>query len=273
MRSTPLCLVAAFALVIGAFCAKLADASQVGAWQFNNTLGNDLPGGAAMSEVGGWSATYVSEMIGGSPATVLSFPAMSSSQALDMPNEAGPNGGSATTTNIWTIVMDVRFPSVGNYTSLWETLAVGTDDADYFVRDTEGIGTSGQYDGTYIPSDWTRIAVTVDSPVPGGGYKVNGYINGVWNEKEATTSTTPDGKEAIAAILHLFADEDGETSAGLVNSIAYYDEVLSAGAIAALGGASAAGIPAVPEPASLVLLGGALGLLVLVRGRRLSRWM
>ena len=42
--------------------------------------------------------------------------------------------------------------------------------------------------------------------------------------------------------LHLFADEDGESTAGFVNSVAFYDEVLSAADIAALGGASAAGI-------------------------------
>ena len=229
-----------------------APGAQVGVWNFNDSLDNAHSGGAPMSVVGGWAPSYVDAAIGGSTARVLSFPAMNTDQALDMPNEAGPDDpgvppGLPTTTNIWSIVMDVKFTAVGNYTALWDTV-LGSDDADYFVRDTEGIGTSGQYGGTYTPSDWTRIAVTVDSPVGGGGYKVNGYIDGVWNLVEATTSTTPDGKEAIAAILHLFADGDGETSAGLVNSIAFYDEVLTMEAIAALGGATAAGIPAVVPP-------------------------
>ena len=272
MRLTPFCIVTACVLAVGASCANLAGASQVGVWQFNNNLSNDLPGGAAMSALGGWALTYdSSQMIGGSPATVLSFPAFNTTQALDMPNEAGPNGGSATTTNTWSIVMDVRFPAAGNYTSLWNAQTLdGTSDGDYFVRDTEGIGIASNYDGMYTPSNWTRIAVTINNPLNGGGYKLKGYIDGVWVGDEDTTGITPDGKEAIAAFLHLFNDGDGdfETSAGYVNSVAYYDEVLSDSAIASLGGASAAGIPAVPEPASLVLFGGALGLLVLVRGRR-----
>jgi hypothetical protein len=252
-------------LVVLALIAVPLHAVQVGVWQFDSTLNNGLPGGAAMTVVGGWSPSYVTEMIGGSPATVLSFPAMSSSQALDMPNQAAPNGGSVTTTNLWTLVMDVRFPSVGNYTAVWETSPLGTTDADFFVRDTEGIGTSGMYFGTYVPSAWNRIAVTVSSTGgPGTGYAVTGYINGTLTGT-SITSISPDGKEAIAAALHLFADEDGETSAGLVNSVAYYDEVLSETAIAALGGASANGIPAVPEPASLVLAG--LGLWIFVARR------
>jgi hypothetical protein len=65
----------------------------------------------------------------------------------------------------------------------------------------------------------------------------------------------------------LFNDEDGENAAGLVNCVAYYDGVLSANDIAALGGANTT---CIPEPASFALLGGALGLLSLVRGRQIS---
>jgi hypothetical protein len=224
-------------------------AAQVGLWNFNNSLNNDQSGGAPMSAIGGWTPTYVSEMIGGSSATVLSFPSMTDTQALDMPNEAGPNGPDSLpvspTVNKWSIVMDVKFPTLTGFTALWETEGVGSGDADYFIRgDFDGIGTSGQYAGTFISNTWTRIAVTVDSPVEGGGYKVNGYIDGVWTGVEATTSVTPDGKEAVREFLHLFTDDDGETAAGRVNSIAYYGEVISAGDIATLGGASAAGIPA-----------------------------
>src|SRR3989304_4993562 len=120
MRLTPFCIVTACVLAVGASFANLAGASQVGGWQFNNNFSNDLPGGGATAGRGGWALTYdSSQMIGGSPATVLSFPAFNTTQALDMPNEAGPNGGRAGTTNIWSIVMDVRFPAAGNYTSLW----------------------------------------------------------------------------------------------------------------------------------------------------------
>jgi len=73
-------------------------------------------------------------------------------------------------------------------------------------------------------------------------YTVNGYIDGVL-ASTSTTGIAPNGREAITDILHLFADEDGETAAGLINSLAFYDEVLAADAVAALGAASATGIP------------------------------
>ena len=269
MRSSLICVVTACALVQGAFCANSANADLVGVWQFNNSLNNGVPGGAPMVALGGWAPTYVSETIGGNPATVLSFPTFTDVQALDMPNEAGPNGGSATTTNNWSIVMDVRFPAAGNFASLWEAQAVNTTDGDYFLRNNGRIGTSGQYNaaGFFVPSDWNRIAVTIDSVFNPGTYTVTGYVNGVPTGVVATTSVSPDGKEAVASFLHLFNDEDGENAAGLVNCVAYYDAVLSANDVAALGGANSS---CIPEPASFALLGGALGLLPLVRGRRFS---
>ncbi len=245
-------------VLLGAVACPL-QADQVGVWQFDNDLNNGLSGGAAMAAVGGWTPTYVNETIGGLSATVLSFPAMSSSQALDMPNEAGPNGPGTTTTEIWSIVMDVKFTTIGNYMALWETDGFDSDDADYFARDTEGIGTSGQYsgEGTYDPTVWTRIAVTIDPLVTSSTYTLNGYVDGV-PVVTSTTSSPPDEKEAVRDFLHLFTDDGTETAPGLLNSVAYYDEILSAEAIGLLGGASAAGIPAIPEPTSLVLAGLAL---------------
>jgi hypothetical protein len=255
------------AVVAGSFFGSQAGAAQTGVWQFNGDLSNSLPGGS-MTAVGGWAPSFVADTIGGSPATVLSFPAMSNTQALDMPTGVGPDDGSATTRNNWSIVMDVRFVGAGNYTSLWDVHGIGIGDGDFFVRDTEGIGISGIYHESYDPSAWSRIAVSINAS--GTGYVLDKYVDGVY---VGTTGTgiSPDGKEGIVGgILHLFADEDGESSAGYVNSVAFYDNVLSANAIAALGGASAAGIPAVPEPSSLGLVMGALGLLASVRNRRLS---
>jgi hypothetical protein len=236
-------------LAVVVFPASSTLAKQVGLWNFNDSLNNDKAGGAPMSVLGGWTPTYVSQTIGGSPATVLSFPSMSDTQALDMPNEAGPNGPNtlplSPTVNKWSIVMDVKFPTITGFTALWEAEDVGSGDADYFIRgDFDGIGTTSQYAGTFVSNTWTRLAVTVDAPTAGDAYQVNGYIDGVWTGVTATTSTAPAGKEAVRDFLHLFTDEDDETAAGLVNSVAYYGEVIDAGYIATLGGATAGGIPA-----------------------------
>lgn len=248
--------VACFLILAGATVHQ-AGANQVGVWQFNNNLNNAVSGGAAMSIVGGWTPSYLNETINGSPAVALTFPAMSSSQALDMPNQAGPNGvGSSPTKNNWSLIMDVKFPTLGSYTSLWKTNTGATTDGDYFIRDDSGagsygsIGIAGQYNGSLSADTWTRIAVTVDSTVAPGTYTVTGYIDGVL-AGTSTTGTSPAGREAVRSFLHLFADDDFETSAGLVNSVAYYGEVLSPSAIGLLGGASAAGVPTAANQAGL----------------------
>ncbi|RIK86526.1 MAG: hypothetical protein DCC67_02785, partial [Planctomycetota bacterium] len=226
-----------------------AAANQVGRWNFDNNLNNAISGRAAMTAVGGWSPAYVSESIGGSPATVLSFPAFDNTQALDMPNQATPDDlGVATTTNTWSIVMDVKFPVLSGFTALYDTDSPIEGDGEYFIRDDSGgglfgaIGISGQYNGVVNADQWTRIAVTVDGSASGGAYVVTGYIDGVL-AGTSTTSNAPNGRQAIDEILHLFRDNDFETAAGMINSLAFYDEVLTAEVIAALGGASAAGIP------------------------------
>ena len=231
-----------------------AAANQAGLWNFTNNLNNSIGGKAPMAAIGGWSPAYMSDTIAGSPATVLSFPAFDATQALDMPNQATPDDlGAVTSTNIWSIVMDVKFPVLSGFTALWNTDSPGDADGEYFIRDDSGgagtfgaIGISGQYNGVVNADAWTRIAVTVDGSATGGVYVVTGYIDGVL-AGVSNTSTAPNGREAITDILHLFTDDDFETAAGLINSLAFYDEVLTAEAIAALGGASATGIAVAPQ--------------------------
>jgi hypothetical protein len=246
LSSLPLVLVASLVWT------GTTQAAQIGVWQFDNNLNNGLPGRAAMSVFGGWTETYAGDTIGGNPATVLSFPAMAAdTQSLQMPNEAGANGG-GTQTNTWTIVMDLKFPTIPGFISLWQTdQNIGANDGDFFINGSGGIGISGNYHGTVTANNWHRIAVAVsrsgtNAPI------LNKYIDG-----SLVGTTTPSGslddRHAVKAVLNLFGDEDGETGAGLVNSIAYYNTALSANEIGALGGATAGGIPAVPEPGSLAL--------------------
>lgn len=228
-------------------------ASQVGRWNFDNNLNNAIGGAAAMSATGVWTPTYVNETIGGSPATVLSFPAFDDTQALTMPNEAmAETFLQATTTNSWSVVMDVKFPVLTSFTSIWDTDSPLDPDGEYFIQvddegdgTTGGIGIDGQYNGVFTADKWTRLAVTVDGSAPGEEYVVTGYIDGVL-AGSSTVSSSPNGRESIADILHLFGDDGGETADGSINSLAFYDAVLTPAAIAALGAASAAGIPLAP---------------------------
>ncbi len=254
----------AFAAAVLAALAtgSVATAGQVGLWQFDNNLDNSVAGGASLVNNGGWASGYSTEDIGGSPATVMSFPALTETQSLQMPNEAAASGGALT--NSWSIVMDVKFPTVDSFIGLWQTdQNIAGSDGDFFIRDDGGIGISGSYHGVVAANTWTRIAVAIHPE--GTGYVLDKYLDGLL-VGSTTSGTSPDGRHAVGAVLNLFTDEDGETAAGFVNSVAYYDEVLSADAIRTLGGASAGGIPAVPEPSTIALGGIALlGLVVASR--------
>ncbi len=242
-----------------------ASAAQVGLWQFDGNLDNAL-GGAAMSANGGWATAYEAATIGGSPATALAFPAFNNTQSLQMTNEGAANGGGAKT-NEWSIVMDVKFPAIGSFIGLWQTdQNIAGGDGDFFINGSGGIGISSDYDGTVAADTWTRIAVTLRQ---GGGPDaiLEKYLNGV-HVGTTTSGSAVDGRHSVGAVLNLFTDEDGETSAGQVNSVAYYDHLLTGDEIGALGGATADGIPAVPEPSTLALGGVALlGLLITARRR------
>jgi hypothetical protein len=243
-----------------------ASAGQVGNWQFNGTLNNEVPGGAPMAVNGGWSANFVNTTIGGNPATVLSFPAFSNTQSLQMVNQAAANGGGAKT-NHWSIVMDINFPDVSDFRALWQTdQVISANDGDFFINNG-GIGISSSYHGALVSGSWARVAVTIERN--GGAARFNKYINGAL--VGVTDSTAPvDGRHSVDAILNLFADDDDETGAGFVNSVAYYDHLLTANEIGGLGGASAAGVPAVPEPTSIALCGFALTAATLAQRARRS---
>ncbi len=224
-----------------------ANAGQVGVWQFNDNLNNAIAGRAAMTVNGIWTANYASEMIGGQPATALSFPAFDPTQSLQMLNEASGNGG-GTFTNTWSVVMDVKFPLIFGFTSLWQTdQDLTASDGEFFIRNNaDGIGIGGQYDGVFNENTWHRVAVTMHADVPLADSVLLKYIDGAY-VGDALSGDVPDGRHSVQQFLHFFADEDFETIDGLVNSIAYYDHELTAADIAALGGATAAGIPVAPN--------------------------
>ncbi len=215
----------------------------------------------------GTASSFGIPALPGGDADVLSFPAFAQDQGLLLDSAAGPNG-EGSYINQYTMIWDLLIPDVGaNWTGLYNTSASNSNDGEFFIRTDGGIGISGVYEGTINSNQWHRIAMVwdvasmykyIDGQLVGSQTDISG-VDGRW-------SLYPTGG---AEKTYVLSDNDGDTNSGYVGSFYFIDEALSADAIAALGGATAAGI--VPEPATLtMLLAGMFCAMLAARLRRTS---
>ena len=203
--------------------------------------------------------TFETMQIGGEDAKVMKFPACTQPQGYIMKAGALANGG-GTNVNQYSIVMDLMYPaaSAASWRSLWQTDPANASDGDFFVNPSAGIGIASQYQGIILPDTWHRVAFTFDLTTR----ELRKYIDGVnvltapvgsspgteLAQYLSTTSGIVDNRYSINGSGLLFTDEDNETATGYVNSVQFHGRVLSGEEIAALGGATAAGLPAVIVP-------------------------
>jgi hypothetical protein len=222
----------------------------VSQWDFNN---RDLAAttGTALAYRGDTAATtsFTTATIGGQTAYVMRFPATTPSQGYIMTHGLGPNGGGSRV-NQYTLIMDIMFPtaSSGQWRSLFQTDPANVSDGDLFVNPGNGIGISGEYAGVILANTWQRVAFVVDLTAPTD--KLRKFIDGVQVGTQ-DSGYYLDGRWALEPTALLFADENNETRMGYVNSIQIRSEAMLAADIAALGGASAAGIPLPVPPTAL----------------------
>ncbi|MFM7803481.1 MAG: Ig-like domain-containing protein, partial [Verrucomicrobiota bacterium] len=212
-----------------------------GQWDFNGNL--DATVGTALQYLGDTASitAFRDATIGGKPAKVMSFGAATKAQGYVMTHGAGANGG-GTKLNQYTLIMDVMFPAASDakWRGLFQTDPSNANDGDLFVNKANGIGISGQYQGKVVADTWHRLAFAFNL----NDKSVSKYIDGVLVNKQ-TLGEGFDGRWALGSTALLFTDEDGETAAGMVNSVQIRNGTLSDAEIAALGGATADGIPAV----------------------------
>lgn len=162
--------------------------------------------------------------------------------------------------NQYTVIMDVMFPaSSGGFRSLFQTETNNATDGDVFLNGGNGLGISSQYQGNATADTFHRIAFTVDLTKRELGKYIDGVNvvttpvgsaplgTGLFQYLSATDGLV-DKRWSLDPLALIFADEDGETAAGVVNSIQTRPVVLSPSEIARLGKATAAGIPAVIPP-------------------------
>lgn len=214
-----------------------------GQWDFNGgtlaaTLGNELvPRGDTLT-----STTFDSDTIAGGTAQVMGFPGATPAQGYLMLHGGLANGG-GDRLNQYTLIMDLKYPeaSHGRWRGLLQVNTNNTDDGDLFINTGNGIGISGNYQGSVLAETWQRLAVVFDLTQRSLKKFINGELVGEQTLSEDSGGV--DQRWSLGEAALLFTDEDNETAAGFVNSIQFRPLALSDAEVAALGGPSAEGIP------------------------------
>ncbi len=219
----------------------IPDTCQAGAavsWQFDGSLAGSagaadiVPGAAAPAAEPG--VTFETATIGGADAQVAHF---TRGTFLELTHGFAANGGGAYL-NQYTLIMDVQFlADRSGYTSLLQTATANDNDGDWFIDGDGGLGISSNYAGVLTGGEWHRVALVVDAPLNAH----RSYLNGA---RVTNNSGGPvDGRFSLDAQALLFADNDSENSEGFINSVQVRAYAMTDAEIAALGTATAAGIP------------------------------
>ncbi len=170
----------------------------------------------------------------GDQSGVLSFPATNPSQGLSV----NLNNGGATVSD-YTMIWDIfrPAPSWDRWMPLLQTNLANTDDGDFFINPSDGIGISGDYDGTVTNLrgniSWNRIALT--RAADGTTHKyIDGQLVGTQTLSGSRWNLTGGG-------FHILTDEDNESSAGYLSSFRVLDRTMTSQEVADLGRVHAAG--------------------------------
>ncbi len=218
----------------------------VAQYDFDGNLSSSVGGSALTTSFAAPASsagvTFTTATIGGQSAQVATF---TRGSYFNLQHGLGANGGGSLL-NQYTLIFDVMFPShVDPWAVLYQTNPANNDDGEWFINGSRGLGISGVYGGTVADGTWNRLAVVVD----GVAGTLTSFINGT--QVQQVGGPAVDGRWALGATVLLFADENSENAAGYVNSVQLRPEAMLAADIAALGGATAAGIPLPAPPSSL----------------------
>ncbi|MCC6235203.1 MAG: hypothetical protein IT580_21345 [Verrucomicrobiales bacterium] len=172
------------------------------------------------------------------------------------PGLAASGGGA--NANVWTMVMDVYWgDGHGNGTVLRTHDLNQNNDGDLFWAAGDGSygkGCCSPYVGAtpagrHERHAWGRVVFVAD--LTANPKRFAKYINGVKHREDVTgDGANIDGRFSLPSEIFMFNDgDDNEQSTVLVNSVQFRPVALTDTEVAALGGPSAAGIPA-PETVS-----------------------
>ena len=245
-------ILAVLAVGIGMVMATPAEAALVGLWEFED-------GGDLAAKTVGTDLTLVGSVtaVAGAGGTDTGAASVDNGDHFVVTNPIGVNGGGATKTNEYTILMDINTASG---TPRWSSLLQidGAGDGDLFLKNA-ALGIEGDYFGDAGGNVWHRILAVFDL---GSATPLVTYIDGVESHQFTIADLTSgsgdggaiDGRWGLQGTFDAFQDNTSEERTTANSNLALFSTALSSAEAAALGNAGDA-IPAVPEPSTLLLLG------------------
>ncbi len=142
-----------------------------------------------------------------------------------------PASGGGNRVNEFTLVMDVRIPSLGQWYCMYQTDLTNTDDGEWFINPSGsmGVGATGYTENLFKPGEWYRIAVAVKN-----GSRYDYYLDG--QKALLGSAGNIDERFSLNTAVLLFADENGEDNPIDVADVKLFSRALTDTEMADLGG-------------------------------------
>ena len=195
----------------------------VGHWTFNNSSNlTEATVGNALILTGSHEAVEGPNATGAARIGVGSY--------YISPHGISPNGG-GNKVNSYTIVMDVKIPSLGQWYTFYQTEPANTEDGDWFLNSSGnmGVGATGYTSSKLKSGDWYRVAISVLN-----GVRHDYYIDG--QKVLAGTAGAVDDRFSLSASVLFFADQNSEDNTLDVADIKIFARDLSDTEMNDLGG-------------------------------------
>ena len=229
--------------------------------QHNNTV-NDVSFGTASS--------FGLPTLGNNDFNVMNLEkGFAQNQSLLFDPAAPPNGGLFSSfVNKYTFGFDILIPNQNyNTFSFYNTWDL-TDSQVKIQPESAGggIGINNIYDGAIINNQWHRVVLAIEYNERSNETYLNKYLDGTFLNRQLvntsglgaypleTSGGSQDGNPSFTPTNGMFNDDNGETNPAFLGSMLFTDRTMTQSEIAALGGPTANGFAAVPEPSSYLLI-------------------
>lgn len=236
----------------------MANTGLVSAYRFNETLNPsydrdgraqalEFRAGGATNVLAPNAPTFMSDTVGAVTKPVVSFNDTPGQEEFFRAfhgmaaNGNTPGNAFAEYVNQYTILMDIKITSAGDWVSFFNTTAANANDGDFFIRASDSaLGISGQYAGLFPRGQWVRTAIVVDHAEFTSPRTIRIYLDGVLTQTVNVGSY--EGRwamyafhDAFAQHVDILADNSGDSGAGQLSLLGFYDRALTEAEVQALG--------------------------------------